>query len=106
MNETPTENGFILLCMLCIDQTMPEKCIFQITPISLSFMIIMAHALFPISLLIYKYGRDLGRKLKKNCVAICLRFTFPVLLNSLWQISDSFQSQYVKRTCQRAVQVK
>ena len=57
MNETPTENGFILLC---IDQTMPEKCIFQITPISLSFMIIMAYALFPISLLIYKYGRDLG----------------------------------------------
>ena len=46
-----------------------------------------------------------GRK-SKACVAICLRFAFPVLLNSLWQISDSFQRQYVKRTCQRAVQVK
>ena len=55
MSETPTENGFILIC---IEQAKSEKFIFQMALVSLNFM--MVNALFPILLLISKYGRDLG----------------------------------------------
>ena len=57
--ETPIENVFILLRF---HQTMPEKCNFQTASVPLYFM--MANAGFPILLLIYKYGRDLGRNQK------------------------------------------